>query len=153
MAWSSPATAVAGTVATAAFWNTNSRDNLNALLTYSAEVLTSQTTTSTSYTDLATAGPAVTLTTGTKALVIVQSNQSSTAGSALMAFAVSGASTIAASDDYHAQNASTNALSACALISLTGLTAGSNTFTAKYRVSAGTGTYKNRRIAVIPIYT
>ena len=34
---------------------------------------------------------------------------------------------------------------------VTGLTAGSNTFTAKYRVDAGTGTFANRTIVVIPL--
>ena len=32
---------------------------------------------------------------------------------------------------------------------ITGLTAGSNVFTAKYRVSANTGTFQNRNISVI----
>ena len=34
---------------------------------------------------------------------------------------------------------------------LTGLSAGSTTFTLKYRVTAGTGTFTNRTIAVIPL--
>jgi hypothetical protein len=35
---------------------------------------------------------------------------------------------------------------------LTGLTAGSNTFTAKYKVAGGgTGTWQNRRIVILPV--
>ncbi|MBI3358540.1 MAG: hypothetical protein HY037_02980 [Nitrospirae bacterium] len=34
---------------------------------------------------------------------------------------------------------------------VTGLTAGSNTFTAKYKTSAGTATFVNRNIVVIPL--
>ena len=34
---------------------------------------------------------------------------------------------------------------------VSGLTAGSNTFTAKYRVDASTGTFVNRNIIVIPL--
>ena len=34
---------------------------------------------------------------------------------------------------------------------VTGLTAGSNVFTAKYDVSAGTGTFANRTIVVVPL--
>ena len=65
-----------------------------------ATVATAQTTSSTSYTDLTTAGPAVTLTTGTKALVIVTSSMEDIGASnqvSYMSYAVSGATTIAAS--------------------------------------------------------
>ena len=70
----------------------------------SAEVLTSQTTTSTSYTDLATVGPAVTVTTGTSAIVLIttQASPSVQGPNACMSCAVSGATTIAASDSFRA---------------------------------------------------
>jgi len=118
-----------------------------------ATVATSQTTTSTSYTDLATAGPAVTVTTGTKALVIfsAQSDNSSTSANST-SFAVSGATTIAASDSYRTRFDSTLATYAQQQtqgILLTGLTAGSNTFTVKYKVSSSTGTWATRIINVI----
>jgi hypothetical protein len=34
---------------------------------------------------------------------------------------------------------------------ITGLTPGSNTFTAKYRITGGTGTWRDRDIVVIPL--
>jgi hypothetical protein len=117
-----------------------------------ATVATSQTTTSTSYTDLATAGPAVTLTTGTKALVIVSAHLTNSAEQrGYMGFAVSGATTLAASDTRSLMRYITanqeNGMSFAVI--LNGLTAGSNTFTAKYRVGAGTGTFYNRDINVM----
>jgi hypothetical protein len=119
-------------------------------------VLTFQSTTSTSYTDLATSGPACTVTTGTKALVIFGANFSNniTSSLAIMDFAVSGATTRAATDDTCAlmnpylaaqQQAWSRA------ITITGLTAGSNTFTAKYRTNNGTTTIGNRFITVIDL--
>jgi hypothetical protein len=118
-------------------------------------VATTQTTTSTSYTDLATAGPSVTVTTGTKALVIVGafSYNSAVGNSSFMSAAVSGASTVAASDDicfsYAPATSNTDISRASRAILLTGLTAGSNTFTAKYRASGGTASFGNRTITVI----
>ncbi len=44
-----------------------------------------------------------------------------------------------------------SAVQGSATFFVTGLTAGSNTFTAKYRVTGGTGTYLNRTIIVIPL--
>jgi hypothetical protein len=121
----------------------------------SATVSTTQTTTSSTYTDLATSGPSVTLTTGTKALVIVTArmNCSSANEAAFSSFAVSGATTISASDAVGSQwnsNASTNQRYSAAT-RLTSLTAGSNTFTMKYRRAAGTGEFSDREIIVIDL--
>jgi hypothetical protein len=117
-----------------------------------AEVLTSQGTTSSAYTDLATVGPAVTLTTGTKAVITIHSqlncNQVSFSN---VSFAVSGATTLAADDTRCLSYASssggeTGALAACVYLST--LTPGVNTFTLKYRAGAGTSTFTSRRIVV-----
>lgn len=121
-----------------------------------ASVLTFQTTTSTSYTDLATSGPACTVTTGTKALVIFGANfQNNIAGSlGIMDFAVSGATTRAATDDTCALMNPYTAGAQQAWsrgVTITGLTAGSNTFTAKYRTNNGTTTIGNRFITVIDL--
>ena len=120
-----------------------------------AAVATNQTTTSLSYTDLATAGPAVTLTTGTKALVIVTCSVYSTSTqSAYTSFAVSGATTIAAADSSAIElggSGSSVVLGASRLTLLTTLTAGSNVFTSKYKVAAGTANFYNRSIAVIDL--
>jgi hypothetical protein len=123
-----------------------------------AYVGTKQNTTSSSYTDLTTSGPAVTLTTGTKALVIVSFEGTNRAAnrSAWMSFAVSGASSVSATD--------TNALKitqstldwepfrASSATLVTGLTAGSNTFTAKYRsdtITTCTADFAYREILVV----
>jgi hypothetical protein len=121
----------------------------------SARVNTNQNTSSTTYTDLATPGPAVTLTTGTKALVIVTALQfPATNQLGYMSFAVSGATTIAASDLYAnivRDDSANNDARASAVTRLDTLTAGSNTFTAKYRCSATLGAYIDREICVIDL--
>lgn len=125
------------------------------LRTATASVATSQTTTSASYTDLATAGPAVTLTTGTKVLVIIGAHifGSQTTYLNYMSFAVSGATTVSASDTTCLLAGVPTRIQACAAYLMTTLTAGSNTFTAKYRSEAGTNTatFLNRFISVIDL--
>lgn len=119
-----------------------------------AQVPTSQTTTSTSYTDLATVGPTVTITTGTIAIVcLIAQIQHSTGGPALVGFAVSGATTAAAADTqaiYYSASAANEYAQFSGLFLVSGLTAGSNVFTAKYKVSSGTGTFLNRQLFVWP---
>ena len=120
-----------------------------------ATVATAETTTSTSYTDLATSGPEVTVTTGTKALVIYTSEISNNTSNAYsnMSYAVSGATTIAALDTqslFIRQTSSTTGQPfRASATSVVTLTAGSNTFTAKYRVNSGTATFQDRSIFVI----
>lgn len=120
----------------------------------SAGVATSQTTTSTSYTDLATVGPAVTLLTGTAALVIVTAEVDTTGAAVVprMGFAISGASTVAATDTWGIKvDAGAAALIQTSFaVLVTGLTPGTNIFTAKYRVGSGTGTFLNRGLTVWP---
>lgn len=121
-----------------------------------AFVATAQSTSTTSYTDLTTVGPAVTVTTGTQAWVMLYAGEanSSAGANVWMSFAVSGASTVAGADNMSVGYDSPVATSTCyhgASFYVTSLTAGSNTFTAKYRVSSGTGTFSNRRIFVIPL--
>ena len=119
-----------------------------------ATVATSETTTSTSYTDLATSGPAVTVTIGAsgKALVMISSylRNSAYGSAALAGFAVSGASTIAASDTTALISSLDDDFRFGASTLVTGLAAGSTTFTMKYRVGASTGTFLDRHIVVTP---
>jgi hypothetical protein len=121
-----------------------------------AVVATSQTTTSGTYTDLSTAGPTVTVTTGTTAYVILSTYQYNNTSNQIstMGFAVSGATTIAAADTdallFRSAVAGGQDFQASAVYKVT-LTAGSNTFTAKYRVGGGTGTFANRGITVIAV--
>jgi hypothetical protein len=121
-----------------------------------ALVVTSQTTTSLGYTDLATVGPSVTVTmvAGQTALVLISARvKHSAAGgqSALISFAVTGATAQSASDNDSAETADTttggSTISRAAVF--TAGATGSHTFTMKYQVQAGgTGTYFNRRIIV-----
>jgi len=118
-----------------------------------ATVATTQTTTSSSFTDLATSGPAVTLTTGTKALVVLY-NRSQTGNPvdpAIMGFAVSGATTVAVTDTRSLGSYNSNDyLGASSAFIITGLTAGSNTFTCKYRQDgSSTGYFQDRVISVV----
>ena len=113
-----------------------------------ATVNTSQGTSSSSYTDLATAGPAVTVTTGTKALVIITCDIESGSGTAAyVGFAVSGATTIAGTD--LDASYSTVGTTRYAFHSVPTLTAGSNTFTVQYRSESGTKNFARRTIFVM----
>jgi hypothetical protein len=160
MSWSAPPTAVTGAIITAAFWNTGGRDNLVDLdrrtSPTAATVDTGQTTSSLSYTDLATAGPAVAVTIGStgKALVAIYASLANTTNNyALAGYAVSGASTVAAADLAALQHGSSIAIRAGATLLHESLIAGSNTFTMKYRKDAGAGTadFTGRRILVTPL--
>ncbi|NUT53676.1 MAG: hypothetical protein HOV94_41265 [Saccharothrix sp.] len=121
-----------------------------------SNVDTSQTTTSTSATDLATVGPSVTVTTGTTALVMWSCEMTTdTAGQpALIDFVVTGASSRAAAAETALRfTPSTNGYAhrSGAFTIATGLTPGSNTFTLKYWVGGGgaTGFFAYRRILVL----
>lgn len=114
-------------------------------------------TTSTSFVDLTgTFGPQVTVKTGTTALIIVcaQLWNTTAGGTTLMSHAVTGVSDLAASDSFALllEPASAGqALSGSYWVLREDLTPGLNTFTAKYRVVAGTGSFMRRRVMVIPL--
>lgn len=180
MAWTTPITATANTPLTAAQWNATVRDDLNltapALATTAGSIFvgtganaiaeripngtvvsTQQTTTSTVYANLATTGPAITLTTGTKSLGFWATfMQNGTSGqNCFTSCSISGATpTVPGVDAYSAQlqvfgaNAQGRQM---AHHFWTGLTAGTNSFTQVYRVDAGTGTFQNRELVVIPL--
>lgn len=123
----------------------------------SAAVDTSETTTSTSYTDLATVGPAVTVTVGDSGMVLVsvgaEMTPASSSDGAFMSFAISGANTAAAVTATAVKVRDVSGTLAYSRDSLlTGLTAGSTTFTGKYKsTNGGTTTFLNRRIWAIPL--
>jgi len=120
----------------------------------SAQVNAQESTTSTSFTDLTTAGPAVTLTTGTKALVIVDCQQSNSNNGvySVMGCEVTGASSVSpAVNDSSGTYAGTAFATRSKAIRYSGLTAGSNTFTAKYAVEGNTGTWLRRNIFVMDL--
>lgn len=177
MAWSTPLTAVANAALTAAQWNASVRDNLaetapakattaggwyigtgaNSIaerIPASATVGTSESSSNTAYVGLATTGPEVTVTTGTKALFIVSAQASNATASAgcFMSPAVSGATTVASTDAsafLYTSSATTIAHQGSRAVMQT-LTPGSNKFTSGYRVTAGTGTWGQRTLQVLP---
>ncbi len=123
-----------------------------------ANVATSETQASnTTFGDLTTPGPAVTLTTGSSVIVWLSCNvtHGAAGNSANVSVAISGATTVAAgaanSGNTSASGAShDNVISRCMVI--TGLTPGSNTFTLKYQNNGGgTWTFYNRSIVVIAL--
>lgn len=181
MAWATPLTAVANASLTASQWNASVRDNLNetapAKATGANQIFVStgvngitartptlasvvtgvETTTSTSYTSaLTTPGPAVTVTTGTKAIVMIAAlcRCGTAAIAAHASYAVSGATTIAADDQFCCffMGGSANSSSRVGTASMQTLTAGSNTFTMAYRSGgAATAGFDTRSIIVIPL--
>jgi hypothetical protein len=117
-------------------------------------IATQETTTSTSYTDLATSGPSVTATTSASAIVAIYCNQFHSTGlAAWMSYAISGATTDPSNDNRSLQLQSTGGQHIGATFFHSAiLTPGTNTFKAEYRVStSGTGTFSVRRLMVIPM--
>jgi hypothetical protein len=121
--------------------------------------LDSGTTTNSTFTDLdapANVGPTVTVTTGARAILFYHCELSASgSGAARMSVEVSGASSIAPALNRsigitNAAGVTIGVGNAVLFAGGVALTPGSNTFTAKYRVSAGTGTFSNRRLIVLP---
>lgn len=173
MAWTAPMTFTSGVILTAADLNTHLRDNL--LVTEAGLATTANryfvgngansiveramgsnftsgvvNVTGTSYGDT---GPSVTLTTGTRALVMWGTHLSHATVdlAAAMSVSVSGATTIAASDQWFlmldGQTAGQPVKTATFRLFKT-LNAGSNTFNCQYRVSSGNANFQRRIIVV-----
>ena len=163
---------------TAAQFNTYVRDNLNETApakataagqifvssaansitarTINADLITTQeTTTSTTYADMATTGPTMTGTTSASAIVAIYCNQFSSNGNAAwMSYDISGATTDPSSDNRAVQllGLSPGQHLGATFFHSNILTAGTNTFTAKYRISTtGTATFSSRRLLLIPM--
>jgi hypothetical protein len=174
--WTSPLTAAANAALTAAQWNASVRDNLNETAVAKAttagyhfasngtnsiaeravvvaNVDTSETTTNTSFTDLATPGPTTaSITTGPKALIWINASVSNSAAAQSRAsYGVSGASTLAPALSLAVVGEQTagGANPRQGVCDLRTITAGSNAFYMQYTVTAGTGTFANRRIVVM----
>lgn len=133
-------------------WATPSSPSVSFTTAYAYTSGTESTSAST-YTDLTTV-TSVTLTTGTKALVIVAAMaESYSAFGSYVSFAISGSTTVSASDEWAFWNYSSSGddkSRACMTRLVTGLTAGSNTFTMKFRTTAGGGRdFSHRSITVI----
>ena len=201
MAWTTPGTAVAGDVLTAAFWNLQVRDNMNSLveagtalpsspvdqqsfyyiadatngivwhLRYrsasssaykweyvggpplSAEITGEQTTTSTSYTDLGTVGPSVTLPLGGDYLVTIAARMNNVTAnqSAIMSYAIGASTALDADSITQLMNGSANGPLPYNFRERrkTGLSA--VTLTMKYRSTTSTAGFQDRFIKALPI--
>ncbi len=178
MAWTAPMTAIAGSVFTAAQFNTFVRDNLAETAPAKATtpgshfavtgtgsiaertpttalISGTDSTSSSTYGDLDTsAGPSVTLTTGQYALYVVHASCSLSANSAVgrAAVDISGASSIAPVDNRGVGMGGVLGATplASSVVWESNLTPGSNTFKILYRVTLGTANFASRRIIVIP---
>jgi len=182
MAWTTPLTAVSNAALTAAQWNASVRDNLletpAAKFTAAGQLFVStaanagaarsiasnrvsggtQATSSAVLGDnLTTVGPSVTVSTGATTLVLLTAFvANTTAGQGgYVAYAISGATTIAATVDRSLRIMSGAAGERARMTAAnwqTGLAVGSNTFKAQYSVVAsGTADFDEREIAVLPL--
>lgn len=187
MAWTTPLTAVSNATLTAAQWNASVRDNFlttfPAIATAAGQVAVSTgvnaiaarvpsathiaaTCTATSVATYGAptglAGPVVgPVTTGATAIVAVAALiQNSTAGAGgSMSYAVTGATTLAAVDDWSTQarpaSAGANARHSSLYFhssATTPLTPGANTFTCQYTTpTGGTATFAHRHLFVFPM--
>lgn len=146
-------------VVTTNYTNTSVTADKLSLSPLTASVSTTETTTSTSYTDLATTTDTVTVTIGVNGLALVgitsKMYNSTNTSESFVSYAVSGASTVAAADTkgIHMLSSGVNVpqVTVSGVFLATGLTAGSNTFKMKYRVTANTGGFQNRSIWVLPL--
>jgi hypothetical protein len=179
MAWTAPITWVGGQVPTAALLNAQLRDNLletmpakattegqifvgngaNSITTRIPDakmVSTQESTSSTSYTNLATSGPSITLAHGIYAIIFWSAMFSNNTADAdtYMSWDMSGSNVRGASDIWAVRQdgvAGGNSWKVGGVDIISTLTPGTTTFTAKYRVASGTGTFSDRFIGVIPL--
>jgi hypothetical protein len=117
-----------------------------------AFVVTTESTSSTAFTDLATPGPSVSIMTGTKALVIFDCIASVTDApeQAFMSVAVSGATAIPASVLYSIQCPAAQSFTLGYGVLFTTLNPGLNTFTAKYACNGfNSATFARRRLSAL----
>lgn len=176
MAWTSPMTAVDNQEVTAALWNQHVRDNFLELAPAKATasggyfcstgtnaiaerhtdgefILTSQSTASVTYVDLATVGPRVTCTTGKKALIFFRCEASNTTSEAAALYSIE-ISGVLNEDSWQRVivdgTAATQSNGMYGMYHATNLTPGENTFTMKYRAGSGTASFGNRELLIMP---
>lgn len=133
----------------------NSQINSGAQQAY---IATNEAVTSPSaYTDLATVGPQVTVIVGSSGMLLVSVYCNMAIGVSTsyqgMGFALSGANTLAASDDkaiFCTVAGSNGGGRWSGVFLLTGLTPGSTVVTAKYKTGVSAG-YTDRRIVAVPL--
>ncbi len=128
--------------------------NAIAARTVAADYIsTLESTTSTTYTDLATTGPTVTATTSASAIVAIYCNMLNATNPVWMSYAISGATTDPSNDNRAIQlQAAGGQRMGATFFHSSLLNPGTNTFKAEYRVStSGTGSFSVRRLMVIPM--
>lgn len=148
-------TAPAKATASGQFFVSTAANSIAARTPQIGSVATGETTTSTTYADLATTGPQATVTSGTAALVFISSRLSNSTATAVCyaSFQVSSASSVSADDRFAVEfqpESANRTMRATSALLVTGLTGGSNIFGMRYRVTAGTGTFTFRQISVLP---
>lgn len=179
MAWNAPVTWIGGQVPTAALLNSQLRDNLletmpakaveegfyfagtgpNSIAARQpagARVAASQTTSSTTFTNLSTVGPSVTVTHGDFCIIFHSCGLSNNTADveSYMSWDISGDNVRTAQESTVVKQNGVPANNTWRMGSvdiLTTLTPGTSTFTGKYRVSSGTATFSDRFIGVIPL--
>lgn len=178
MAWVSPPTFVSGNALTAAQLNILGGDLLEtapAKFTAASQFFVStgsnagvartavqdnytgggtDSTNSTSYTGL-TGSPSLGTGTGTKALVMHGASLANdTAGNrSYVSYEISGATAVSPNDFWaviYDENSTGRIIKASWVQIHTGLTAGTNVFTQRFKVNGGTGTFSTRNLAVLP---
>jgi hypothetical protein len=179
MSWSAPLTVAANDILTAAQYNQSVRDNMLQMapakatgpgnwfsvsatneiserMINSSVVTTSEQTSSTSYVDLSTVGPSVTVTCK-YALVFMNVRMRNVNGDgrgAYVSLACSGASTFSANDNWMISSAgikNDNPVRVGGSFGFTVSSAGTNTFTMKYKCQAGytPAQFEQRELVVI----
>ena len=163
MAWTTPRTWTTSELVTAAMMNTHVRDNLNFLSGWGTNQNSdSRTYTNTGFLDLdaltggagSMAAVAVTVTTGTSAVVFINAFLANNTLGAFMTlgYKVSGATTIAASTTLQHESGAASDLEEMAGMRIEdALNAGSNTFEIQAVTSAGTADIRRPRLVVVPL--
>ena len=171
-------TAIAGAVFTASQFNQFVRDNLaetapakaTALGSYFAvadtnkivqrtpatsTVNVAESTTSTAFVDLTTAGPQVTVDTGSAALILITAeiNNNTASQAGRVGVAISGATTETVDGTYvlRQETNGTSEFQRCTVARLhTTLTPGTNTFRMVYAATGGTASFNFRNLIILP---
>lgn len=180
MAWNAPITWTPNQTVFASTLNEQLRDNMletmparvsgaNQYLTITVDglvrpreikadtVLASETRTSTSFGNLATHGPAVTLTTDSNVIVIIsaaQAQETTAWGEVITSHEVTGATSVPPNDLFSItiNETTSNTIQASHVMTHDALNPGTHTFTMRYRVgtAGNVGRWTNREILVIP---
>jgi hypothetical protein len=147
-------TAVAKATTAGSYMTATGSNSLAERYLASPSLTTAETTTSTTFDDLTTVGPqAPSVVSSSRVMVLISANLANNTSGAFcrMGVDVSGSLTTAASGGacITYTSSSANSIGSCSYV-LAYSTAGTSTFTAKYLVSSGTGTFSFRRLIAMP---